>query len=165
MKLASTPPEVRDYFAFDAESGVLTRIRSDQSDKFQPRPLGGKVGAGQYLTVMFKGRVLQGHRVAWFLHYGADADGFIDHINGNRTDNRIINLRAVTHQQNCFNSRPKRAGRLKGAQFRAGRGHYQSSIRVGSKRVFLGVFQTETEAHEAYVTAAKKYHGEFARTE
>jgi hypothetical protein len=163
--LTSTPPEVRDYFTFDADSGVLTRIRSDQSDKFQPRPLGGNVGDGQYVTVMFKGRVLQGHRVAWFLHYGTDADGFIDHINGVRTDNRIINLRSVTHQQNCLNSRPKTAGRLKGAQFSTARGVYQSSIRVGARRVFLGNFSTEVEAHEAYVAAAVKYHGEFARTE
>jgi len=54
---------------------------------------------------------MSAHRVAWFLHYGKWPKGFIDHINGNRHDNRIDNLRDINPKDNCKNLMQHREGK------------------------------------------------------
>lgn len=91
----------------------------------------------------------------------------IDHINGNRLDNRKKNLRFVTMQQNCFNSAKKRAGRTssryKGVHHRKERNKWVAYISIKRKKTFLGSFNTEIEAARAYNEAAKREYGEYAR--
>lgn len=62
-----------------------------------------------YLTVNYCDHSYRAHRVAWLLHYGAWPVDELDHINGNRSDNRICNLRDVTHSQNQMNQKCHRA--------------------------------------------------------
>lgn len=94
----------------------------------------------------------------------------IDHINGNKLDNRRCNLRFVTQQQNTFNSKrrtPLRRGvnpsRYKGVTWRNDRKKWQSRICVNGKRHYLGLFESEEDAACAYNEAAKLFFGEYAR--
>ncbi len=84
-------------------------------------------------------------------------DGFIDHKNGIRTDNRLENLRVVTIRENNQNKECHRNGQLVGASFMKARAHlpkpWQAYIRVNSKKKYLGHFKTELEAHQSYKTA------------
>jgi hypothetical protein len=102
------------------------------------------------------------HRLAWLLHYGEWPRFEIDHINMDRGDNRISNLREATHSQNQMN-RKARGGAvgLKGVRVKDGK--YFSVINVNGRPTYLGQRPTPELCHEAYVEAAKKLHGEFWR--
>jgi hypothetical protein len=108
------------------------------------------------------------HRLAWLYAHGVWPAAEIDHINGHQLDNRISNLRPATSSQNKWNSRPKakrrkNGGTLKGAFMSSVPGKWRSHILKNRKLYHLGTFNTEEEAHAAYVAKAKEFFGEFAR--
>lgn len=109
------------------------------------------------------GKIYLAHRLAWLLTHGAMPDFEIDHINGNRSDNRLCNLRAATHAQNSRNRKlnANSTTGLKGVSRQGGK--FQASIRHDGKIIYLGIFGTPEAAHRAYCAAAVEYHGEFAR--
>tara|TARA_R110000868_G_scaffold138711_1_gene353060 strand:- start:10 stop:465 length:456 start_codon:yes stop_codon:yes gene_type:complete len=76
----------------------------------------------------------------------------VDHIDRNRLNNSVDNLRLVNHQQNNFNRNAK------GYTFNKQRQKYHAQIMVNGTQIFLGLFNTAEEAHEAYLTAKAKYH-------
>lgn len=116
-----------------------------------------------YLQVSIDSTGYRVHRIIWAIEKGVWPEGEIDHRDRNKKHNRIDNLRDCSHLNNCCNSKAKRPGKLKGAYFHKPSGTYQSMIFVEGKYLPLGYFKTEIEAHNAYVSAAKKHHGEFAR--
>jgi hypothetical protein len=81
---------------------------------------------------------------------GKHGDVVIDHINGVKTDNRVDNLRIVTQQKNCENRRSKGYHKI-GKKWRA-------QIKVNKKKHHLGYFDTEQEAHAAYLDAKAIHH-------
>lgn len=85
----------------------------------------------------------------------------IDHINGNRLDNRKKNLRRVFRKQNVWNSKKwKNKTSSKGVDFT--RNKWRARIGKNWKSIHLGYFKTEKEARKAYIKAAKEFHGEYA---
>lgn len=96
---------------------------------------------------------INGHRLAWFLHYGNIPNKLIDHIDGNPSNNKIENLRDVTTQQNSFNRTT-----AKGYYFDKGKKKYKAQIRLNKKCINLGWFIDKEEAHAAYLKAKAKYH-------
>jgi hypothetical protein len=99
------------------------------------------------------------HRLAWFYVFGVWPTGQIDHINGNRLDNRIENLRDVPKQINSENTRKARSDSLSGIQGVAAHGlRWKAAITVNGKKRHLGVFKTQDAAHEAYIFAKRKFH-------
>jgi hypothetical protein len=110
-----------------------------------------------YCQVWLNRGTVMYHNIIWVLSTGEDIpQGLeIDHINGDRIDNRIENLRVVSHRQNNQNKGIHRKGHLVGAGFYKRYGKYRARIRINSKLIFLGYFKTEQEAHEAYKIACK----------
>lgn len=86
----------------------------------------------------------------------------VDHKDRNTFDCRKKNLRIATHSQNLCNRGAQKNNKLgiKGVVKKGNK--FCSHIRVNNKQVYLGTFRTPEEAHEIYMKAAKKYHGEFA---
>lgn len=88
---------IRKNFCYDADTGKI--IRSDRVNGL------GSLDKDGYLILKIKSRQYKAHRVAWFLYYGEFPSMEIDHINRNRTDNRISNLRIVNREENVKNTR------------------------------------------------------------
>ena len=103
--------------------------------------------------------ILTEHRAIYYAHnqdwniWDTSADNFIDHINGNRSDNRIENLRPVTHQQNQFN----KTG-VKGYSWHKPSQKWRSQIVVDATQIHLGMFDNEEDARNAYLEAKNTYH-------
>ncbi len=98
--------------------------------------------------------------------HGIWPKNLIDHEDHNCKNNRLLNLREATHQQNQFNKRmPNKTG-FKGV-VRSGstKNPYMSLIRINGKQTYLGSFETPEAAHAAYCAAAQEHHGEFATFE
>lgn len=119
---------------------------------------------GRYMLLGIDGKRYLFHRVMYAMYHGVDpAEKEVDHKDRDTFDNRVANLRLATRAQNGQNSRGHRKG-LKGAYRGNGRGKpWVSTIQVNKVRHFLGCFDTEEEAHDAYVKASIAHHGEFGR--
>ena len=110
-----------------------------------------------YARVCVLGENQQYHRICWLLAHGEiDNNLDIDHINGNRNDNRICNLRLVTTRENTQNRIEHRDGRLCGCYWNKQNEKWKAQIHINGKHKYLGYFSTEQEAHEAYNRAVRE---------
>lgn len=105
------------------------------------------------------------HRLVWLYAYGDWPDRDIDHINGDKSDNRLSNLRLATRPQNIANSgpRPKNKTGFRGVSLCAHTGKWRASITLEGRSRNLGRFGTPEDAARAYDAAALAHHNEFAR--
>lgn len=126
----------------------------------------GTVKEDGYRILFIERKRYAEHRLAWFYVHGFWPAADIDHANGVRADNRIGNLREATRAQNAANSPARTPGvvGLRGVSRVSSSGSFQSRIAANGKQHYLGAFSDPVEAHAAYCKAAKRLHGEFART-
>lgn len=143
---------------YHPETGQFTwRVHQHRARAGSPA---GHVCRHGYHRFLFEGRNYFGHRLAWLIMTGSEPVGQIDHINRVKSDNRWANLRECTPAQNSAN-RPGRGRRLKGtARLRWGK--FQAQFVHEGRQFYLGVFDTEAEAHAAYCAKAAELAGEFA---
>lgn len=136
--------------------------------KFYWKQEAGTLPSNGYRYITVQGKMMLAHRIAWFMFYGVRPIGLIDHINGDRRDNRIENLRIATYSQNAANAKrhSRNTSGLKGASQVVKKGkrtsRWQSSITYQRRQISLGYFDTKEEAHAAYVMAAESLQGKFA---
>lgn len=142
-------------FTYDPETGVVTSGRGSH---------GARHSRG-YLVFNVDGRAVLAHRIAWVLAHGVAPSAQIDHINGNRTDNRLANLREATPAQNLGNTKIRRdnTSGFKGVSWNRACNRWQAHISQRGRSKYLGVFKSREAAHEAYLAAARDVFGEFAR--
>lgn len=96
---------------------------------------------------------IRGHRLSWFLHYGTLPINCLDHIDGNKSNNKIDNLRDVTNQENQWNRTT-----AKGYTWHKKNNKFQAAIQINGKVKHLGLFHTEQEARNAYLKGKETYH-------
>lgn len=117
-----------------------------------------------YIAIKVGGTVHYAHRLAWLYVYGEWPPQSVDHIDCNRANNAISNLRLATPAQNAARRPTKRfIGPSRGV-FPQGPG-FVARIHHGGKRHYLGYFPTASAAKAAYEAKAKEIHGEFAHVE
>jgi hypothetical protein len=132
----------------------------------KPGRLIGSVAGAQsssgYRYVEIDGKAYGEHRLVWLYHYGHLPEQVIDHKDGNPGNNALENLRSATQQQNCRNKK-KRDGssQYKGVRRRAS-GKYEARIYNGAHSEYLGVFDLEADARDAYRQKAAEMFGAFA---
>jgi hypothetical protein len=126
------------------------------------RPAGGINGDG-YKRIKINYKLYAVHRLVWVMH-GKDPLTFVDHINGNVLDNRIENLRAATHSQNCMNrcQRSDNTSGIKGVMRKKDK--WYGSVILNHKAYSAGYFDRKEDAAAAVNKLRKELHGEFARS-
>lgn len=151
-----TQAELKQFITYDSETGNMKRKYSHYSDNSSLKSHGSNHNCG-YRVLGIKGKSYLQHRLAW-LYMTGEMPEFIDHKNGDRSDNRFCNLREATKQQNQCNQ--DRAGVYERRNKNSIT--YFSKIQVNYKEICLGTYKTKEEARAAYIKGSIKYHGEFS---
>lgn len=158
--LIVTESDARNVFFYDAADGCLIWRRRPvdhfKDESYQRRwnnryahKRVGNVGDTGYLRINLCGRMYLAHRVVWLYVHGEWPNGEIDHINGDRSDNRISNLRLVTKTQNARNARRPvtNTSGIVGVSYDTRDKKWHAYIGVGNgQRTSLGYFATKEEA-------------------
>lgn len=122
----------------------------------------GYIDNQRYRVIRIKGKLYQAHRLVWKYHYGKDPKEFIDHIDGNKSNNNMENLREATRQQNSYNRGPQKNNKLGIKGVRKYGNKYRATIIINGKNKHLGMFNTIEEARLAREEAEKKLFKEFS---
>lgn len=158
-----TASQLREVLQYDQQTGeFLRRVNSRRRPNTLIRA-GVKTSQG-YISIYVAGHEYTAHRLAWLYVYEVWPIGDIDHINGNRQDNRIENLRDVPRVVNSQNRRSARTKKTSGLPLGVSMKNaalakpYFAVIRSNRKQVHLGYFSDADSAHEAYIAAKRKMH-------
>jgi hypothetical protein len=119
----------------------------------------GWVDENGYVKIQLGSLKRRAHRLAWLFVHGEEALGQIDHINGDKSDNRIENLRVVTNQENQQNVKHARANSKTGilGVVRVGRRFGAYIWHNGGQR-YIGAFDSTEQASQAYFTKKAELH-------
>lgn len=159
-----THERLLELYRYEPDTGHFIR---KVKQKGRSGPVGSICGSKRpdgYIFMSVDGERVLAHRLAYFYMTGEWPEDQIDHINGDNSDNRWVNLRPATRTNNTRNRRGHSRLGVKGIGQDKGRSRYFAKICVNGKRIYLGSFKTAEEAKEAYDKAANEHFGEFART-
>lgn len=171
--------ELRALLRYDADTGKLywiERPRNMFTKEFLHRSWNTRRAGKEALTHVsdagYKAGIIlkkgcKAHRVAWAIYHGSWPALDIDHINCDKTDNRISNLRLASPSENKRNTKVYKNNKsgFKGVFWGKSAKSWVARIGVSGSQIHLGKFNSPEEAHAAYCKASKMYHGEFSRTE
>lgn len=148
-----TPERVRELVVY--RDGKL--FWRNPTSNMKRSALGAKAGHGGRLQTSIEGSAHYIHRLVWVYHHGYWPTKQIDHINGDKLDNRIENLREVTNGENAQNRK------VRGVSFdhRKVERPWRARIMVNGRSISLGYFDTEQEALNEYQRAKLVYHEPF----
>lgn len=155
-----SPEQVREVLSYDG-SELIWRISRSRA---RAGAIAGCIRkCDGYRQVKVGDANILAHRVIWAIVHGEWPDKVIDHINGNKLDNRVENLRLATDSQNSANSRVSRNNLLgvKGV-YKNPSGKYVAQKGANGRVFYLGCYDTVEEAHEAFRKKSVEIHGEFA---
>lgn len=163
-----TQARLKELLHYDPAAGVFTwRVTRCHKAKTGQRA-GNTTYNGRsrrYRQIGICNRNYHAGRLAWLYVTGEWPSRCVDHANCDSLDDRWTNLRLATSSQNNANRRvcKNNTTGFKGVSYHKGKKRYRAAIGLGRKSVHLGHYDTPEEAHAAYLAAAKRLFGEFAR--
>jgi len=137
-------------------NGMILRYRDKANGRFKKgwsEAKGSIDNTTGYLRTRLNRKDFLKHRIVGYAFLGLDIDNpkqLIDHIDRNKQNNNMNNLRIVSHQENNFNTNAK-------GYFKNGK-KFQAYIKLNKQQIHLGTFSTEEEARNSYLEAKKIYH-------
>lgn len=156
-----TAEYVRSLFDYDKENGLLTRRTDHPIGRFKRGQVAGGVTNWGYVRVSIHNMSFMAHRITWLWVTGEWPKDTVDHIDGDRANNRWANLRDVSRRANAQNQRNAKKGNstgLLGVSRSQQAGKFQASIYVQGRLRHLGTFDDSRQAHEAYIAAKRLHH-------
>jgi len=161
-----TREELVRRLAYDPDTGIFT-WRVTTCRRMKAGDLAGCIDRSKgYHRISIDGKAYKAHRLAWLYVTGEWPPEGVDHIDGDRSNNAIANLRAATSSQNSCNRGKQRnnTSGFKGVTWDRSKGMWAAQITVAGKLKSLGRYDNVKDAAEAYRRAARGRHGEFANT-
>lgn len=122
------------YLDYNPETGILT-WKDNLGRNAKKGEIAGVLNKNGQVYVNFLNRSYLATKIAWYLFYGENPKEYIRHVNNVPDDNRICNLKKS----------------LPGTSYHRNRKKFVSFIRINGKQTHLGIFETEIEAHNAYL--------------
>jgi hypothetical protein len=160
MKRSLDGETLRGLLDYDPDTGIF-RWRVQLSNRVKVGAVAGSVNNEGYIHIKIDGTLFKAHRLAWLHFHGVMPTHHIDHINGNRADNRIANLRDVSRSMNLQNqTRPRTdntSGYL-GVSLDKRVKRWRALIMVNGRKQHIGLFDTPEAAHAAYLAAKLQLH-------
>jgi len=151
--------DIKKHLSYDPETGVF-RWKIRRKGRRFDAPV-GHLNAGGYLVARISGIDYYLHRIAMAFSYGEWPPSHTDHVNGDKSDNRLVNLRAVTPSVNGQNRRGAKKNNkhgLIGVSYFKQTGRYSAQIHINRKKIHLGYYATAELANSAYKKAKTKIH-------
>lgn len=154
-----TPTQVKVSFTYDPTTGIFTRNHPCKGHR--AGEVCGALRKDGYVVIGWGKQKILAHRLAWLYTYGSWPTECIDHINGNPTDNRINNLREASQSENTQNRRKacvdNKSGLL-GVHWCTRDSKWIAQIMFNNKKTFIGAYNTDVEAAEAYLAKKRELH-------
>lgn len=155
--LPLTIERLKEVMSFDGTLGRFIWLKNYQS-RFIGQVAGNDHPNG-YRTVMIDGIRYMEHRLVWFYFHGKWPINIIDHIDLNKSNNKIENLRDVSHSFNCQNQNKGHAGTLTGVLGTSiCNGKFIAQIVVDGRKIHLGRFDSVEKASDVYIEAKRRLH-------
>ena len=161
MAIALSLPQVMAEVNYCPQTGRFTHAHDKPGGVRTGDSAENRIPAG-YRQIVIKRRRVLAHRLAWFITHGAWPTEYIDHIDGDRANNRISNLRQATNSQNTFAQKKTKRGDFRGIRPVGNR--WRAQIGAGSRLRHIGYFDSAEAARAAYRNAAVSHYKEFAVT-
>lgn len=167
--------DVMEILRYDSISGRLTWCFRDRrlfkterqfktwNARFSGRDALSSLSQRGYLHGKIFGLACKAHHAAWAIYHGNWPDGEVDHIDRDKANNSIDNLRIVDRSQNCMNRSGHKdsTSKYKGVSYKKSIGKWTSQIQHNKQSIHLGYYNNELDAAEAYDNSMVKYHGDF----
>jgi hypothetical protein len=152
-----TQEKVKRLFSYNPWTGVLTRRVSAGCAK--AGSVAGCRYSNGYLNVGIQGKIYKAHRLAWLYVYGSFPKHHTDHIDGVRDNNRIHNLRSVTHRENQKNQKVPctNTSGVMGVNWDKPLGKWKAQIMAEGKKKNLGYFNIKEDAMTARKSAELEF--------
>ena len=154
-----TQQYIKSLFHYDEQTGIFTRLV--KRGAAHVGDIAGSKTWNGYVTIYIDGKNYRAHQLAWLYIHGVIPDTDIDHINQDKADNRISNLRLATRSQNNINSGIHAHNTTGFRGVYASHEKFAAQIKRNGKPLYLGRFDTTEEAHQCYLAAARELYGEF----
>lgn len=164
-----TAEYLRERLDYNPETGIFVWKAHPNFPTTQVRLVGTRAGSVNnegYRQIRVNGGRWEEHRLAWLYIHGEMPDNLcIDHINMDRGDNRISNLRLATNGENNQNRAPQSNNKLgvKNVSAQTISGNFAVSFHLKGERLYFGTYKTLEEAAAVANRERKRLHGEFAR--
>ena len=150
---------ISDLLEYDADTGLF-RWKVQRSNACTKGWFPGSKTKVGYYQIRVNNNLIMAHRLAWYLSTGSWPNKFIDHINENKSDNRLSNLREADKSLNQLNQIKANADSLtghRGVCFDKQSGKFKAQLVVQGKKVLNKLFTNVEEAAKAYLNVKEQY--------
>lgn len=152
-----TAKEIQELLHYDPQTGNFTRLVNRH--RYKSGTIAGTFSNEGYVCIKIGQITYKAHRLAFLAMTGSLPNGQIDHINGDRSDNRWCNLREVSFNGNVHNQRKAQKTNKSGLLgVSPNNKKWKATISNEGKYYYLGTFETPEQAHQAYLQAKRSLH-------